>query len=157
MWGAWIDKRWKHNCKSKLGHELLNTLYLAMCKQRCLSQLCFLSPQREQWIMLLTSSMASVFTYMSWSHVDKYLKKHVGQITQPRVPERNHFPTTIICRKNAYDENKVIQSGLPKDFYSRFSLPENLSTDFPDLNTKWNDVTMGIGHTLRGVAYRDHL
>ena len=102
-------------------------------------------------------SMASVFTYMSWSHVDKYLKKHVGQITQPRVPERNHFPTTIICRKNAYDENKVIQSGLPKDFYSRFSLPENLSTDFPDLNTKWNDVTMGIGHTLRVVAYRDHL
>ena len=73
----------------------------------------------------------------------------VGQTTQPRIPPSNHFPTTIVCRPDAFDGSKLNQIGLPETF---FQAVENSSIqEIPDLNQTWDNVTMGIGRTLNIV------
>ena len=70
----------------------------------------------------------------------------IGQTTQPRIPPSTHFPTTVVCRVHPFDGPKLNQSGLPETF---FQVTENSSgEEFPDLNETWNNVTMGVGHTL---------
>ena len=70
----------------------------------------------------------------------------VGQTTQPRIPPSNYFPTIFVCLDPPFDGSKLSQSGLPETF---FQINDNSSVqEFPDLNQTWNNVTMGIGHSL---------
>ena len=74
----------------------------------------------------------------------------VGQTTEPRIPERNHFPTTVVCRDNPFDASKLNLAGLPESLFQVAKISG--IEEFPDLNQTWHDVTMGIGHTLRVEA-----
>ena len=76
----------------------------------------------------------------------------VGQTTQPRIPERNDFPTTVICRTKPYDESKLNKSGLPKSLFFPVNNNDFQGLVFPDLDKTWNNVTMGLGHTLNVTA-----
>ena len=74
----------------------------------------------------------------------------VGQTTQPRIPASNRFPTTVVCRPDAFDGSKLNQSGLPETFFQT-AVKNSSIQEIPDLNQTWNDVTMGIGRTLNIV------
>ena len=79
----------------------------------------------------------------------------VGQTTQPRIPQNNHFPTIVICRVKAFDGSKLNESGLPETFFS--PNPQNFSIqEISDLNQTWNLATMGIGSTLFATIVPRH-